>query len=187
MAIDADDLAADVAPVVAAQEDDQVGDFLGVDETLHRNSFGVERPNVAGRHGFDGGMGCDDSIHAIAVDIAGRDAIDPDVVWAELHRERLGKPGGRPFGRGVRATGGVTHNSCSGNQIHDGAMALCLEDGNNSAGTEELRVDANGHGCPPLVVGYVFDEFGGASDPGIVHQYVQASRQDLVEDLVESP
>ncbi len=57
MAIDADDLAADVAPVVAAQEDDQVGDFLGVDETLHRNAFGVERANVAGRHGFDGGMG----------------------------------------------------------------------------------------------------------------------------------
>ncbi len=48
---------------------------------------------------------CDDSIHAIAVDIAGRDAIDPDVVWAELHRERLGKPGGRPFGRGVRRYG----------------------------------------------------------------------------------
>ena len=90
VAVDTDDLARDVAAIVRDEEHDQITDLLRIDIALHRCADGVHVPDSL-RVKALGASGGDDALHAVAVDIARNDAVDPNVVGSKLHRERLGE------------------------------------------------------------------------------------------------
>ena len=121
----------------------------------------------------------------VTVDVAGHDAVDPDVVGAELHRQRLGEAGHRPLRGDVRRAAGEAEDAGGRHHVDEHATLLGLEHWGDTTGAIELGVDAHTHAVGPLLVGDVLDHLRRAADAGVVHHDVEAAGQDLVEDGVE--
>ena len=131
------------------------------------------------------GVRGDDALHAVAVDIARNDAVDPNVVGSKLHRERLGEARGRPLGSGIRRPAWEAHDAGTRDHVDDDAALLGLEDRGHAAGAVKLRVDADAHAVIPLLVGDVLNQLGRSADTSVVDHDVEPAGQDLVKDRVE--
>ncbi|MNR65398.1 hypothetical protein D3C85_1884210 [compost metagenome] len=66
--------------VVGTEEADHVGDFLRFDVALHGHTNAIQATDLLRIDALSLGMSLDHPLHALTIDVARNNAIDPDIV-----------------------------------------------------------------------------------------------------------
>lgn len=169
-AINADVLSADPTGGVTCEEDDDVGDFVGLTEAVEGRLFGEEihlLPGFAGHEKF-------------GFDRAGRDGVHGDAARGNFFGERAGDLLHGAFSPAISAVAGYWPASGGTGKVDD-APALGEARGCLLAG-EEGAFDVDGENAIELRFGNIADGFV-EHDSSIVHKDVQLAK--LLYSLVE--
>ena len=124
-----------------------------------------------------------DAVDPLALHRAGADRIDPDLIGAELDRERLGQPDHRPLRSAVRRAQRKAEAARGGRQIDDRAAARGPDVRHGAARAQVLPGDVDLERAPPVLGRDLLDRSGRPGDAGVVDQDVDAA--ELLERQLE--
>ena len=115
----------------------------------------------------------DNPINTLAINAAGAQGIDPDIVGPQFHGPGFGQTDHGPLGRRIGRPQGAAEQCGIRGNIDDGTTPRFFQQWHCQARDIELPVEINTHRVVPILYRNCFHRCGGPGDTGVVHQDIQ--------------